>query len=294
MISIANRIKYFDNFCFECGETYKSQEFRVGDLSYVVIDNFFSEPDIVRDNFLNIPFDSGQNYLESLYKDDTEGDSGFIKFLGANQLIDSNLCQKLSMSIIDVLRDYDYIPQDSTFQNDVESLNRMMGSCNYQSNFFFPDMTINKNVQKAHPSPNNYNFTVFLGPSEGSNNGISFYNFEHENRLLWSLKDVFDDVTDVEERREIMDLLEYKYLPSTKYETFSNWSGDEYFKKVTTVESKYNRMIIYSGDYWTQHNYDNQSEKYIVTGSINIPKPGESKDLQAAELTDFLMGAPDV
>ena len=39
-----------------------------------------------------------------------------------------------------------------------------------------------------------------------------------------------------------------------------------------TVEAKYNRVVLFPGNSWFQHNYDNKTEKYFIESCLNVPE----------------------
>lgn len=268
---IKDKIKVFNNFGLEINSDIKVQEKRVDNVSCLIIDDYFKNPEKTIDNFLSIPFDIGQETIENIFKSDDKEHMGLLKPMGANQIIHTNLTAQLTVNIVDVLKNYDYIPMDSNTVRNYEEFEQMLASSLYTGNYYYPDMAICVNKQKCHPGNYFMNYQVFLSDCEGSENGIAFYNLEYENYIFWKVKDLVDNVEDFETRKDIMDLLNYKYVPQKNYEKYSSWNGDEYFKKIFEVEAKFNRMIIFPGQLWYQNRYDNISEKYFIEGCLNLP-----------------------
>lgn len=289
-----DKTKFFDNFCFESGHTFKANESRYGKLSYVVVDNFFKDPDNVRDNLLTIPFDTGQQLLDGLMEKGEE--CKFMKPMGHNQLISSNLTQQWTWTIIEMMKDFNYIPMDDNKEKDVESISRMMNSVKYDGSLYYPNMTVNCNNVKCHPRQADFNFTIFLGDAEGDENGMSFYNMEYEDEVYWGITDILNNVEDPDLRLEFQDLLQYKYQPTTNIEKFSDWQGDNYYKKLINIPAVYNRLILFSGDTFSQQNYDNKSARYTIDGSINIPPEYRDNEgmLNTEGLDAMMQGAPVV
>jgi hypothetical protein len=288
-MSIKENISIVDNFAYAVNDEMQVKETRVGDVSCLVIDDYFADPDYVKETFLKFPFDIGQCTLETAVKEIQDGgdNPGFIKPMGENQVIHPHLVQTLTMGYHDLLKEYSYIPEMSHQEDTEASFNKAMNSSLHTGCLFYPDMNITANKHK--PSPGNYymNAVAFLSEdSVGVDNGISFYTFQYENAYFHGVKELIDDTTDAELRRDIMDLLNYKYIPQKAFEKFSIFDGDEYFVRLFTVEAKYNRVVLFPGNSWFQHNYDNKSEKYFIESCLDVP---EAQTEQSAE---SMMGGP--
>ena len=63
------------------------REQRVGSLSCLIIDDYFKNPEDTLENFLKIPFDSGQKVLETESLKDDDEQFQFLKQMGDNQII---------------------------------------------------------------------------------------------------------------------------------------------------------------------------------------------------------------
>jgi len=280
---IKDKIKLFDNFGTEVNQNFIVEEKRVGELSCLVIDNYFKDPERTLENFLTIPFDYGQTTLEKIHSE--EDSIGILKPMGVNQPIHRNLTSQMTVNLVDILKDFNYIPMDSTSQKNYEEFEHMLSASLYTGHYYYPDMVINTNMQKCHPGNYYMNACIFLSDNFNNGNGISFYNLQYENQIYWKVKDLVQNIEDFETRKDIMDLLNYKYVPQKTYEKFEIWNGDEYFNKVFTVEAKYNRAVIFPGASWYQQNFDNQSEKYFIEACLNLPselKQSDNEDIQYA------------
>lgn len=280
-MSIRENINIADNFAYAVNDEMQVKETRVGDISCLVIDNYFADPDYVKETFLKFPFDIGQQTLEGAVSEIQDGgkNPGFIKPMGENQVIHPHLVQTLTMGYHDLLKEHSYIPEMAHQEDTEASFNKAMNSSLHTGCLFYPGMNICLNKHK--PSPGNYfmNAVAFLSEdSEGLDNGISFYNFQYENQIFSGVKELIDDTTDAEIRRDIMDLLNYKYIPQKGFEKFSVWTGDEHFTRLFTVESKYNRVVLFPGNSWFQHNFDDKSEKYFIESCLDVPEAEVQQD----------------
>lgn len=248
------------------------QEKRVSDFSCLVIDDFFVDPEGSLENLLSVPFDTGQKVLESESRREDEKYE-FVKAMGENQLFHPNITQQLTMNAIGILKEWDYIPNDSNNQSTKEEFEQLISSCIWTGNYYYPDMTINTNKEKCHPGNFYMNMKVFLGTEDEAlgKSGVSFYNFSYENKIYYGVRELFEGITDPEEKREILDLLNYKYVPQTTTKQYESWNGDEYFNKLIHVPAKFNRAILYPGNCWYQNTYDNVSEHYHIEGCLNVP-----------------------
>lgn len=253
------------------------QEKRVSEFSCLIIDNFFSDPESSLNNLLSVPFDTGQKTLEEESRRESDQKYEFQKPMGENQLFHPNVTQQLTMNAIGVLKEWDYIPNDSNSQPTTEEFERMISSCLWTGNYYYPNMTINTNKEKCHPGNFYMNMKVFLGTEDEAleKSGMSFYNFSYENKIYYGVTQLFEGITDPESKREIMDLLNYKYVPQNTTKQYENWDGDEYFNKLIHVPAKYNRAILYPGNCWYQNVYDNVSEHYHLEGCLNLPAKEE-------------------
>lgn len=278
MPTLQNKIKYFDNFSAEINDECKIRQQKFGDLDLIIIDDFLVNPDKTTDNFMNIPFDMGQTVLENeSRRDESEGRLNFVKPMGENQVIHPNLVHQLMMHVHNFLKECDFIPMNSSEQQTPEQFTQMMGTSNWTGNYFYPDMTISTNKQKCHPGNYMFNAQLFLSKeAEGEENGVTFYTFNYENKVYWTVQNLMQECKDAEERRDIMDLLNYKYVPQPSTQKFEQWEGDENFQQVFKVGAKYNRLIIFPGTTWYQVNYDNTNEKYFIEGNLHIPGSEEN------------------
>jgi hypothetical protein len=277
MKDIQSKIKYINNFGFEMSDDAMVQEKRVSEFSCLVIDNFFKDPGNSLDNLLSVPFDTGQKTLEEESRRESDNKYQFQKPMGENQLFHPNITQQLTMNAVGVLKEWDYIPNDSNSQTTPEEFERMISSCLWTGNYYYPNMTINTNKEKCHPGNFYMNMKIFLGSEDEAlgKSGMSFYNFAYEHKIYYGVTQLFEGITDPESKREIMDLLNYKYVPQNTTKQYENWDGDEYFNKLIHVPAKYNRAILYPGNSWYQNVYDNVSEHYHLEGCLNLPAKEE-------------------
>lgn len=271
MTKIFPKLSYINNFGFEMNDNRIVREQRVGSLSCLIIDDYFKNPEDTLENFLKIPFDSGQKVLETESLKDDDKQFQFLKQMGDNQIIHPNLVHQLTTDVVNILKEWNYIPMNSESSMSREEFHRLMNSNLWTGNYYYPNMKINTNKQKCHPGNYYMNALMFLTEDSSNENGISFYNFEYENQNFFGVKELVMEMKDVEMRRDVMDLLNYKYVPQTTYETFSKWNGDEYYKKLFFVEAKYNRVVLFPGNSWFQYNYNNEEEHYFIEACLNVP-----------------------
>ena len=142
------------------------QEKRVSEFSCLVIDDFFSDPESSLNNLLSVPFDTGQKTLEEESRRESDQKYEFQKPMGENQLFHPNVTQQLTMNAIGVLKEWDYIPNDSNNQPTTQEFERMINSCLWTGNYYYPNMTINTNKEKCHPGNFYMNMKVFLGTED--------------------------------------------------------------------------------------------------------------------------------
>jgi len=280
-MSIRKRIQIADNFAYGLSDECSIKETRVGDISCLIIDNYFQDPEYVVETFLKFPFDIGQTTLEEAVAEIKDGgkNPSFIKPMGENQIIHPHLVQTLTLGYHNLLKEYSYIPEMAHVSDTEASFDKTMNSSLHTGCLFYPDMNIS--VNKHKPAPGNYhmNAVAFLSENtSGVDNGISFYQFEYENEVYSGVKELINETTDAELRRDIMDLLNYKYIPQKGFEKFSIWNGDEHFKRLFTVEAQFNRVVLFPGNSWFQYNYDNASEKYFIESCLDVPSEATQQE----------------
>lgn len=266
MISIQ---EYDIKYLLELNEDINVETHTVGDLYYATVDNFFKRPKELAEFLSKFPTDNYNYKLRNNLLSETE--SLMTRSCGIQQLLHESYFEILSINLIGLLSESNFIPNAEDKSKDVKQMHEQITKVLYYTNFLNKDTVTYKANNIPHFDYHQFSYNMHL--SEGVGGGLSFYKFKSKEKYYSDILSVLNE--SLEEREYVKNILSnYTEEKANHLETkpYSHIIEDECFEMYHTCEYKFNRLIIHEGKYWHSINYDSKKEKnprYSLVGVYN-------------------------
>lgn len=252
----------------------KIQEHVVEDLFYITIDNFFKNPDDLVDFLIQFPSDNIQQKLNCNEFDFKN--NNYRCPPGIQQIIHPRYLEGLSIRLIEILTETNFIPntKNKTENSSSEVYYNQINNFGYYTNYIGPEAVSFRQNHIPHIDQCKFTFNFHL--SKNVNSGLNFYKLKTKNKTHSRLKSILDD--SIEVRKEISSKLNDASnlnFNENNIKKYKSIIEDDLFVCYEECDFKFNRLVLYEGDYWHSIKYDANVEKnprYSLVSTYNFNK----------------------
>ena len=261
---------------FQVNPDLKIQSHQIDSLDYITVDDFFVYPEKVVDFLKQFPCDDIIHKIQNNYKIGDTVDENVFKPLGIQQLLPNRYFDNLSFNLFSLLSDADFITTKSQeVLENYDKFSKYITQFVYYTNFYYPNMICINQNHTPHFDQYEYAYNIYL--SEDVGGGTAFYKLKYNNRYYDTIQSI---VEDTQNRVSIGHLLNnYKQTDSNIIKEYIPIDDDNVFTKYHLVECKYNRLVLYKGNYWHSAYYNSKEEKnsrYSLASTFTYDRPDDN------------------
>lgn len=261
----------------EINEDYHIEEHYNEDLFYITIDNFFKNPDDLVDFLIKFPADDIEYRLNNNLFD---FENNYYQCPpGIQQLIHPQYLNGLTKNLLEILCDCDYLPNTQNESNNInnEIYFNQIEKFSYYTNYISSESVSFRKNNLPHVDQSKFTFNFHL--SKDVTSGLNFYKLKVKEKRFSNIKSIMKESS--EEKNKISTLLNEnlalteKNLKDTKVEQFKSITENDLFVAYEQCDFKFNRLVLYEGDYWHSISHDSNVEKnprYSLVSTYNYSK----------------------